>query len=130
MTIPCHILVEGNPAIMYASRNGTPAKVMRVLRRFLDTFSQERQTSGEYDDTPECLLAQLLVRFGFEFCEDDFSNLKVGLKYYSQADYLYQVGADYSVRVWSPLEAYRQNPDLGLEGCTDITQQIESAPQR
>ncbi|MGP1383156.1 MAG: histidine kinase [Thainema sp.] len=122
-TTPCHIVVDGNPAIMYASRNGTPAKIIRLLNRFLETFAQERETSGEYCDTPECLLAQVLVRFGFEFCEDDFSNLKVGLTYYSNAAYLYQIRPDFSVRVWQPTEAYRQNPDLGLEACMDITDQ-------
>lgn len=123
-TTPCHIVVDGNPAIMYASRNGTPTKVIRLLNRFLETFAQERETSGEHCDTPECLLAQLLVRFGFEFCEDDFSNLKVGLAYYSNADYLYQIRPDFSVRVWQPTEAYRQCPDLGLEACTDITDKM------
>ena len=123
-TTPCHVVVDGNPAIMYASRNGTPTKVIRLLNRFLETFAQERETSGEYCDTPECLLAQILVRFGFEFCEDDFSNLKVGLTYYSNAEYLYQVRSDFSVRVWQPTEIYRQNPDLGLGACTDITDQM------
>ena len=123
-TIPCHIVVDGNPAIMYASRNGAPTKVIRLLNRFLETFAQERETSGEYCDTPECLLAQILVRFGFEFCEDDFSNLKVGLTYYCKAEDLYQIRPDFSVRVWQPTETYRQNPDLGLGACTDITDQM------
>lgn len=125
MTVSCHIIVDGNPAFLYASRNGAPKKVLRILHRFLETFAQERETSGEYSDTPECLLAQIVVRFGFEICEDDFSNLKVGLTYYANVDYLYQVCADYTVKVWVPTAEYRANPTLGLPACRDITAEVE-----
>lgn len=125
MTTACHILVDGNPALLYASRNGAPNKVLRILRRFLNTFIQERETSGEHDDTPECLLAQIVVRFGFEICEDDFSNLKVGLKYYPNVEYLYQVQSDCSIRVWQPTAAYQADPSVGLQGCQDVTHLME-----
>lgn len=117
MNTPCHIIVEGNPAIVYASRGGKPAKVLPILERFLDRFWQERDVSGEYSDTPECLVAQIIVRFGFEICEDDYSNLKVGLKYDAAADYLYYIAADRTIDVWVASEDYRKNSALGLEAC-------------
>lgn len=123
MPTPCHILVEGNPAIIYASRNGGPEKVKRILKPFLEKFWQERQTAGEFSDTPECLVAQIIVRYGFEICEDDFSNLKVGLTYDQDVEYLYAVGADQTVTVWMPDEEYRQNPSLGLKGCRQLHDQ-------
>jgi hypothetical protein len=115
--IPCHIIVEGNPVIVYASRNGSPQKVLPLLNRFLDTFWQERDASGEISDTPECLVAQIVVRFGFEICEDDYSNLRVGLRYYPDVEYLYAITADRQVQVWVPEMAYRNDPSLGLKGC-------------
>jgi hypothetical protein len=119
--IPCHILVEGNPAIIYASRNGAPNKVLPLLNRFLDTFWQERDTSGEVCDTPECLLAQIVVRFGFEICEDDYSNLRVGVQFHPDVQYIYQVGSDRSIQVWIPENAYRTEPSVGLQGCHRLT---------
>lgn len=126
----CHILVEGNPAIIYASRNGTPAEVLPLLSRFLETFWQERDISGEYCNTPECLVAQIIVRFGFEICEDDYSNLRVGLEYDPTVQYLYWVDSDRQIRVWVPEDAYRRNPSLGLQGCRELvsTQAFESMP--
>ncbi len=124
MAIPCHIIVEGNPAIIYASRNGAPDKVRRILQPFLEKFWQERETSGEYRDTPECLLAQVVVRFGFEICEDDFSNLRVGLNYAPDAEYLYHIAGDRTVSVWQATEAYRQNPALGLTACQPLTEEV------
>lgn len=121
MAVSCHFIVEGNPVIVYASRNGNPKKVLPKLQRFLDTFTQERDTMGETVHTPECLVAQIIVRFGFELCEDDFSNLRVGLNYDPEVDYLYQVGTNFTVTVMEPLEAYRQQPDLGLKGCQVLT---------
>lgn len=117
---PCHILVEGNPVIIYASRNGAPRKVLPLLNRFLDTFWQERDTSGEACDTPECLAAQIVVRFGFEICEDDYSNLRVGVQYHPDVDYLYWISNDRQVQVWVPEAAYRENPGLGLKGCREL----------
>jgi len=133
ITIPCHIVVEGNPAIIYASRNGSPVKVLPILNRFLEKFWQERDISGEYSDTPECLVAQIVVRFGFEICEDDFSNLRVGLSFKPDAEYLYQVLLDQTVRVWQPTAAYRQDPVLGLKACEEWTEEgqlHESLPSR
>jgi hypothetical protein len=118
---PCHIIVEGNPAIIYASRNGTPEKILPVLSRFLEKFWQEREASGEYCDTPECLVAQIVVRFGFEICEDDYSNLRVGVHYNPSAQYLYWISSDYQVQVWTPEADYQQNPDLGLQSCRLVT---------
>lgn len=112
-----HLIVEGNPAIIYASRGGSPKKILPVLEPFLEKFWRERETFGEYLDTPECLVAQLTVRFGFESCEDDFSNIRVGIKYNATADYLYWIGLNRQVQVWQAETAYRHNPDLGLEGC-------------
>lgn len=117
MSTPCHIIVEHNPALIYSSRNGVPSKVMPVLRRFLDTFWQEREVSGESVDTPGCLVAQIVVRFGFESCEDDFSNLRVSPQFAGDAEYLYVVRVDQTLEVWLPTDAYRENPQLGLEAC-------------
>lgn len=124
MAIPCHIIVEGNPAILYTSRNGTPAKVLPRLNKFLEIFAEERETAGEYCDTPECLLAQVVVRFGFEICEDDFSNLRVGLNYHPEVEYLYSIASDYTVTVWQPLAEYRQNPNLGLKACRQVPSEV------
>lgn len=118
--IAYHIIVEGNPAIIYASRNGVPEKVLPTLTRFLETFWQERDTSGETFDTPECLVAQIIVRFGFEICEDDFSNLRVGVHYSPDVDYLYWIGSDRSVHIWVPEASYRADPSLGLQGCREL----------
>jgi hypothetical protein len=117
MAHSCHILVEGNPAIIYASRRGTPDKMLPILKPFLEKFWEERETSGEYSDTPDCLVAQIVVRLGFEFCEDDFSNLRVGSKFNSDAEYIYQVAVDRNLSVWRTTAAYHQNSDLGLQGC-------------
>ncbi|NJN88631.1 MAG: histidine kinase [Leptolyngbyaceae cyanobacterium SL_7_1] len=117
LNTPCHILVEGNPAIVYASRNGSPDKILPTLSRFLDTFWQERDISGESHDTPECLVAQIVVRFGFEMCEDDYSNLRVGVHYHPDAKYLYWIGADRTIHTWIPQAAYRFDPSLGLKAC-------------
>jgi len=120
LSVPCHIIVEGNPAIIYASRNGSPDRMLTILIPFLDKFWQERETSGEFADTPECLVAQIIVRFGFEICEDDYSNLRVGVNYYRpDAAYLYSVGTDRKVRVWVPDSPYLQNSSLGLAGCRE-----------
>lgn len=119
MAVPCHIIVEGNPAIIYASRNGEPARVIPKLSRFLTTFWQEREAAGEYCDTPECLVAQIVVRFAYELCEDDFSNLRVGVNYHRDVQYLYWLKSDRTVSVWVPEEAYRQNPILGLQACRE-----------
>jgi hypothetical protein len=120
MPTPCHLIVEGNPALIYASRNGTPEDVLPTLAPFLDTFWQERDVSGEACDTPECLVAQIVVRFGFELCEDDYSNLRVGLQYHPDVEYLYHIRANRQVQVWVPTAAYRENPALGLEGCREL----------
>jgi len=114
----CHIIVENNAAIIYASRGGAPDKVLPVLEKLLDTFWKERDTFGVYIDTPECLIAQITIRFGYATCEDDFSNIRVGVHYNSTADYLYWVGLDHTVTVWVADEAYRKNPELGLAGCS------------
>jgi hypothetical protein len=117
---PFHVIVEDNPAILYASRGGNPDKILPLLNRFLDTFWKERDTFGETMDTPECLMAQITVRFGFEICEDDFSNLRLGVKYNPSAEYLYWVGLNRKVQVWKAEEAYRQNPTLGIQGCSAV----------
>ena len=124
MTTPCHIIVEGNPAILYASRKGSPAKVLPRLNGFLEKFAEERETAGEYCDTPECLLAQVVVRFGFEICEDDFSNLRVGIHYHPDVEYLYSIASDYTVTVWEPEAQYRQNPSLGLKACRQVPSEV------
>lgn len=126
MPSPCHILIEGNPALIYASRNGTPEHVMPTLRRFLNTFWQERDLSGETCDTPECLLAQIVVRFGFEICEDDYSNLRVGMQFYPDVDYLYWVRASRQVEVWVPESSYRRTPQLGLNACRALVMDAQS----
>lgn len=128
MPIPCHIIVEDNPAIIYASRNGNPEKVLPTLNRFLEKFWQERDTSGEYCDTPDCLVAQIVVRFGFEYAEDDYSNLRVGVHYHPDVKYLYFVTAVRDVQVWIPDEPYRLNPDLGLKGCKELIHDAIKAP--
>lgn len=119
-TTSCHLIVEGNPAIIYASRNGAPDRVLPILNRFLDTFWQERDISGEVCDTPECLVAQITVRFGFEICEDDYSNLRVGVEFYPDVDYLYWIRQERTVQVWTPEAAYREKPQLGLEACREL----------
>lgn len=121
MPTSCHIIVENNPAIVYASRNGQPEKMLPILERFLAKFWQERDASGEDANTPECLVAQVIVRFGFEICEDDFSNLRVGLQYAPDVAYLYQIGRDRRLTVWVPTETYRQNPATGLTGCAPLS---------
>jgi len=120
MPTPCHILVEGNPVIIYASRNGSPAKVLPILNRFIQKFWQERETSGENRDTPGCLVAQIVVRFGYEICEDDFSNLRVGVNYDPEVEYLYWVSSDRNVSVWVPDTSYQTNPTLGLKACRQL----------
>ncbi|PSN18650.1 histidine kinase [filamentous cyanobacterium CCP5] len=120
MATPCHILVEDNPVILYASRNGMPEKVSKILKRFLETFADERETAGEFTDTPECLAAQIIVRFGYEICEDDFSNLKVGTRFHSDVDYIYLINSKFEISAWKPQAAYRENPSLGLKGCQPI----------
>ncbi len=113
----CHIVVDGNPAIIYASRNGSPDKVMPILAPFLEKFWQEREIAGEYADTPECLIAQIIVRFGFESCEDDFSNLRVGVSYSPMVSFLYQILAPRTIQIWVPTLEYQANPSLGLVAC-------------
>ncbi|MDX2243468.1 MAG: histidine kinase [Leptolyngbyaceae cyanobacterium bins.302] len=117
MAYPYHLIVEGNPAIVYVTRGGNPEKILPVLKPFLEKFWRERETFGEFADTPECLVAQLTVRFGFETAEDDFSNIRVGVNYNLNATYLYRIGLDREVQVWVPEEAYRQTPAIGLAGC-------------
>lgn len=117
MAIACHIVVEGNPAIIYASRKGHPEKVLPLLEPFLEKFWQERDLAGENRHTPECLVAQLVVRFGYEICEDDFSNLRVGLGFDPDVAFLYRVGMDQSLTVWMPGDGYCRAPEQGLEGC-------------
>ncbi|MBD2179598.1 histidine kinase [Aerosakkonema funiforme] len=124
MPTSCHIVVEGNPVIVYASRNGTPNKVLLILEPFLEKFWQERETCGEYCDTPECLVAQIVVRFGYEICEDDFSNLRVGVNYDPNVEYIYSIGLDRSLNVWVPEADYRSNPTLGLKGCRQLATQV------
>jgi hypothetical protein len=126
MATPFHLLVAGNPVIIYASRKGTPNQVRPFLERFLDKFWQERDIFGSAGDTSECLVAQLVVRFGFEFCEDDYSNLRVGVKFDPNVEYLYLIDTDRTVSVWVPQREYRQNPTLGLEVCQ---RWLETAPQ-
>ncbi len=119
-TIPCHILVQGNPSLVYASRNGRPEKVLPTLSRFLDKFWQERDASGEIHHTPQCLIAQIVVRFGFEICEDDYSNLRVGVQYAPDVQFLYEITSDRQLRVWIPNESYQADPSVGLSGCQQI----------
>lgn len=117
MSLPFHVIVEGNPVVIYASRNGSPTKVLPTLQPFVETFCQEREICGEYCDTPECLTAQILVRFGFEICEDDYSNLKVGVTYDPSVSYIYRVAINGTISVWVPEPEYRENPTLGLKAC-------------
>lgn len=118
--IPFHIIVEGNPALIYASRNGAPEKVLRILNPFLEKFWQERALATESKDTPEFLVAQLVVRFGFEFSEDDYSNLKVGISFDPRAQYLYVIHSNQTVQIYKTTEAYQKDPSLGLAGCEAI----------
>lgn len=124
MAHPYHLIVEGNPAIIYASRGGNPEKVLPTLKPFLEKFWKERETFGAYADTPECLVAQLTVRFGFETAEDDFSNIRVGVNYDPNAEYLYWIGLNKDVQIWVPKAAYRENPSLGLQGCQRLDQTL------
>ncbi|NMF86359.1 histidine kinase [Nodosilinea sp. P-1105] len=117
MLIPCEILIEDSPVIIYASRNGKPDKVLRLLKPFLEKFSEERKTSGEFTDTPECLAAQVIVRFGFEICEDDFSNLKVGTRHFPEVAYLYHIDQQLTITIWQPTADYHRDPSLGLTAC-------------
>lgn len=117
MLQPYHLIVEGNPALIYATRGGAPEKILPVLKPFLEKFWRERETFGEYADTPECLIAQLTVRFGFETAEDDFSNIRVGVNYHPNAKYLYWIGSNKEVQVWLPEAAYQADPVVGLAGC-------------
>jgi hypothetical protein len=117
MPTPCHILVEGSPVIVYASRNGSPDKILPILKPFLEKFWQERDIYGEHRYTPDCLVAQIVVRFGYEICEDDFSNLRVGVTYDPNVEYLYAIASDQKVNIWVPQAEYRQNPSVGLQGC-------------
>lgn len=116
MPTSCHFVVEGNPVIVYASRNGSPSKVLPKLKPFLEKFWQERETCGEHFYTPDCLVAQIVVRFGYEICEDDFSNLRVGVNYDPTVEYIYAIARD-GINIWVPQPEYRQNPNLGLHGC-------------
>jgi len=124
MNTACHIVVEGNPVIVYASRNGSPNKVLLILKPFLEKFWEERDTCGEYGDTPECLVAQIVVRFGYEICEDDFSNLRVGVNYYSDVEYIYCIGMDRTLNVLVPESEYRSNPSLGVKACREVTAEV------
>ncbi len=127
MSIPFHVIVEGNPAIIYASRNGAPHKVLPTLDRFLNKFWQERDVSGETSDTPACLTAQIIVRFGYEICEDDFSNLKVGVEFDPRAQYLYLISHDRTVSVWIANDDYRRDPASGLAACQTWCNRSETA---
>ena len=120
MATSCHILIESNPVVIYASRNGHPEKMIRLLQPFLEKFADERETAGQFSDTPECLAAQVIVRLGFEICEDDFSNLKVGLRYYPDVEYLYAIDQQFTLTIWQPTEAYYNDPHLGLNGCQPL----------
>jgi hypothetical protein len=124
MATPCHILVEGNPAIVYASRNGSPTKVLPILKPFLQKFQQEREIHGENGNTPDCLVAQIVVRFGYEICEDDFSNLRVGVNYDPTVEYIYAIASERKIIVWVPQAAYRENPKLGLSGCDLVATEL------
>ena len=120
MSTACHIIIENSPVVIYYSRNGAPQKLLPVLNRFLEKFWQERESLGETVDTPGCLAAQIVVRFGFESCEDDYSNLRVSTEYDPQVDYLYHVNADYKVTVWIPESTYRDSPNQGLGACRQL----------
>lgn len=120
MVTPCHIVVEGNPVVVYASRNGAPNRVLPILEPFLEKFWQERETCGEYDDTPECLVAQIVVRFGYEICEDDFSNLRVGVNYAPDVEYIYYIRMNRQLSTLIPSAEYRSNPNLGIQACREF----------
>lgn len=124
MHTSCHIIVEGNPVIIYASRNGSPNKVLSKLKPFLEKFWQERESFGDNYLTPDCLTAQILVRFGYEICEDDFSNLRVGISYDPDVKYIYSVSSDHNVTVWIPESEYHEQPDLGLKGCRQLSEEL------
>jgi hypothetical protein len=124
MATPCHILIEGNPVIIYASRNGSPTKVLALLEPFIEKFWQERELAGEDRDTPECLAAQILVRFGYEICEDDYSNLRIGINYHPDVEYLYLVALDRSISIWMPEAEYHNNPSLGLKACRQVVEEV------
>lgn len=117
MPHPYHLIVEGNPAMIYATRGGTPEKILPVLKPFLNKFWKERETFGEYIETPECLVAQLTVRFGFETAEDDFSNIRVGVQFNPDAKYLYCIKENKEIQVWIPEETYVSDATIGLAGC-------------
>ena len=117
MPYPYHLIVEGNPAMVYATRGGAPEKILPVLNPFLEKFWRERETFGEYSDTPECLVAQLTVRFGFETAEDDFSNIRVGVNFHPEAKYLYWIRLNKEIQVWRPEAEYCKHPAIGLAGC-------------
>lgn len=125
MPTPCHIVVEGNPVIVYASRNGSPNKILPILKPFLEKFWQEREIHGEYGYTADCLVAQIVVRFGYEICEDDFSNLRVGVNYDPSVEYIYAIAQqDRQVSIWVPQDKYRHNPSVGLQGCDRAATEI------
>lgn len=90
--------------MIYATRGGAPEKILPILEPFLEKFWRERESFGEYADTPECLIAQLTVRFGFETAEDDFSNIRVGVNFHADAAYLYWIGLNKEVQVWVATE--------------------------
>ena len=94
--------------------------MLPILKRFLDKFWQERDASGEDVDTPGCLAAQLVVRFGFESCEDDYSNLRIGPNFAGDVQYLYRVGLDHSLTVWESTDEYQHNPSLGVDACRTL----------
>lgn len=126
MPTQCHIVVEGSPVIIYGSRNGSPNKVLPILNRFINKFWQERDISGEDRETPGCLVAQIVVRFGYEICEDDFSNLRVGVNYDPSVDYVYFISRDRQITIWIPEDSYRSNPSIGLPGCRQLVEAVTS----
>lgn len=117
MPNPYHIIVEQHPALIYGSRGGTPEKILPILTPFLEKFWLERESFGEYVDTPDCLVAQLTLRFGFETAEDDFSNIRITVNFHPDAEYLYWIGLDATVQVWVPQPTYQVTPTIGLAGC-------------
>lgn len=120
MPHPYHLIVEGNPAMIYATRGGSPDKILPLLKPFLEKFWRERESFGEYADTPACLVAQLTLRFGFTTAEDDFSNIRVGVNYHPDAKYLYWIGLNKAVQVWEATPTYAQDPAVGLGGCRQL----------
>jgi len=121
MLTPCHIIAEGNPVVIYASRNGSPNRVLPILEPFLEKFCEERKTCGEYGDTSECLVAQIVVRFGYEICEDDFSNLRVGVNYNPDVEYIYFIRMNHQINTLIPSDEYRSNPNLGIKACREFS---------